>query len=146
MSKTDPFLGTWKLDVGKSKFSPVWLAVMKATPPKEETVVFREVGTDEVEASISVVQTDGKLMAVKSTFPRQGGVVKVQQGPLPEGMTIVSTRIDQNNSYGTYMLNGKQVFVNQNAISENGKTMQLTTKGMDAQGKPFKQLVVFAKQ
>jgi hypothetical protein len=146
MSNTDPFLGTWKLDVGKSKFSPVWQAMMKTAPPKEETSVIREVGADEFEMTITGILTDGKPLAVKATFPRQGGAVKLQQGPFPEGMAIVSTRIDSNNGYATYLLNGKQVFVAQNVISENGKTMQVTTRGMDAQGKPFEQLLVLAKQ
>jgi hypothetical protein len=146
MSNTNPAVGTWKLDVGKSNFSPVFLALMHATPPKEETILIREVGTDEFELTVTGVQTDGKPIAAKSTAPRQGGAVKIQQGPFPEGMAIVSTRIDPNNGYATYMMNGKQIFVAQTAISENGKTMQVTTGGMDAQGKPFEQLLVFAKQ
>ena len=146
MSNIDPYLGTWKLDVAKSKFSPVLQAFMKMAPPKEERAVFRELGTDELELTITGTLTDGKPIAVKSTAPRQGGVAKIQQSPLPEGMTIVSTKIDPNNSYATYMLNGKQVFVGQSVISKNGKEMRITTRGMDAQGKPFEQLAVFAKQ
>ena len=146
MPTIDLRVGTWKLNVAKSKFSPVWLAAMNVAPPKEETVVVRELGTDEVELTITGAQTDGKPIAVKETFPRQGGIVKIQQGALPDGMTIVSTRIDPNNSYATFMLNGKQVFVSQGVISKNGKSMQVTTQGTDAQGKPFEQLLVFVKQ
>jgi hypothetical protein len=146
MSNIDPFLGTWKLDVAKSKFSPAWLAIMKATPPKEETLVFREVGTDELELTIAGTQTDGKPIAGKTMWPRQGGAVKIQQSPLPEGSTIVSTRIDPNNSFATYMMNGKQIFVGQTVVSENGNMMRTTFKGTDAQGKPFEQLAVFVKQ
>jgi hypothetical protein len=122
------------------------MAFMKMTPPKEETLVLREVGTEEIQLSITGTQTDGKPIAVKSTSPRQGGATKIQEGPLPEGMTIVSTRIDPNNSYATYMMNGKQVFVSQNAVSKNGKSMRVTMRGTDAQGKPFEQLAVFVKQ
>ncbi len=146
MSNIDPILGTWKLDVSKSKFSPVWQAIMKTAPPKEETSIIREVGTDEFELTIKGTLTDGKPLAVKATIPRQGGISKMQEGPFPEGMTIVSTRIDPNNSYATYLLNGKQVFVAQNVISKDGKAMTVTTKGIDAQGKPFEQLLMFAKQ
>ena len=146
MSTIDPRLGTWKLDVAKSRFSAAWLAVMKQAAPKETTVLFRELGTDEFEMTITGALTDGKPIAVKNTFPRQGGAVKIQEGALPGGMTVVSTRIDPNNSYATYMLNGKQVFVGQSVISKNGNSMRITTRGMDAQGKPFEQLAVFAKQ
>ena len=54
--------------------------------------------------------------------------------------------IDPNNSYGTYMLNGKQIFVGQSVVSKDGKTMRLTAKGTDPQGKPFEQVTVFDKQ
>ena len=146
MSNIDPRLGTWKLNVAKSKFSPAYLAALKMAPPKEETVVFRELGADEIELTITGVQTDGKPITGKSTSPRQGGAVKLQQSPLPEGMTIVSTRIDPNNSLATYMVNGKQFLVAQSVISKNGKSMHITFRGTDASGKPFEQLAAFLKQ
>jgi hypothetical protein len=146
MANVDPTVGTWKLNVAKSKFSPVLLALLNQAPPKEETVVFRELGTDEFEATITGAQTDGKPIAVKSTSPRQGGAVKIQQGNLPDGMTLVVTRIDQNNSYLTFMLNGKQILVCQSVISKDGKKTTNTYKGLDPQGKPFEQVAVFDKQ
>ena len=146
MPTIDPRLGTWKLKAAKSKFSPAFYALMKLAPPKEQTIVFRELGVGELEMTITGTMTDGKLITSKGTFPRQGGAVKIQQSPLPEGMTIVTTRIDPNNSVVTYMLNGKQVFVSQGVISKNGKTMRNTFKGTDPQGKPFEQLAVYDKQ
>ncbi len=146
MQTIDPRLGTWKLNVARSKFSPAWLAAMKVVPPKEETLVLRETGADELELAISGTQTDGKPIAVKSISPRQGGTAKILEGIFPEGFTIVSTVVDPHNYYATYMLNGKQVFVGQSVISKNGRAMKVTTKGKDAQGKSFEQLLVFAKQ
>lgn len=146
MSNIDPRLGTWKLNIAKSKFSPAYLALMKQAPPKEGTVVLRELGTDELELAMTGTQADGKPIAIKSISPRQGGAVKIQQSPLPEGTTIVLTRIDPNDSFATYMLNGRQVFVGQSVISKDGKTMRNTAKGTDAQGKPFEHVTVFNKQ
>jgi len=143
---TDPRLGTWKLNVAKSKFSPAFYALMNLAPPKEQTVALRELGVDELEMTITGTLTDGKAITSKSTFPRQGGAVKIQQSPLPEGMTIVSTRLDPNASFATYMLNGKQVFVGQSVVSKDGKTMRLTVKGTDPQGKPFEQVTVLDKR
>jgi hypothetical protein len=146
MANTDPFLGTWKLNAAKSKFSPAFYALMKQAPPKEQTVVIRELGTDELEVTMTGTQTDGKPIATKSTSPRQGGALKIQQGNFPEGMTIVSTRIDPNTSYLTFMLNGKQVFVAESVVSKNGKTFQNTAKGTDPQGKPVESTGVYDKQ
>jgi hypothetical protein len=146
MPTIDPRLGTWKLNVAKSKFSPAFYALMNQAPPKEQTMVFRELGTDELEVTITGVQTDGKPIATKSTSPRQGGALKIQQGNFPEGMTIVSTKVDPNTSYLTVMLNGKQILVSQGVVSKNGKTMRNTAKGTDAQGKPIEQVTVLDKQ
>jgi hypothetical protein len=146
MSNIDPRVGAWKLNVGKSKFSPALLALMKVTPPKDETMVYRELSPDEFEMTITGTQTDGKPIAGKSTLPRQGGVVKIQQGPFPEAVTVVATRIDSNNSYLTYMLNGKQFLLGQSVVSKNGKQMTTTIKGADPQGKPFEYVAVFDKQ
>jgi len=146
MSNIDPRIGTWKLNVAKSKFSPVFSAIMKQTAPKEMVEVIRELGADEYELTITGAQTDGRPIAIKTTSPRQGGAVKVQQGDLPGGMTMVSTRIDSNNSYLTFMLNGKQIFVGQSIVSKNGKSMTTTIKGTGPQGKPFEQVGVFDKQ
>jgi len=42
----DPLIGTWKLNVAKSKFSADFLAFEKAVAPKESTLVIRELNTD----------------------------------------------------------------------------------------------------
>ena len=146
LMSTDPRLGTWKLNVAKSKLSPALYALLKQAPPKELTITFRELGTEDLEVTMTGTQTDGKPIANKSIAPRQGGALKIQQGAFPEGMTIVSTRIDPNTSYLTFMLNGKQVFVAKSAASKNGKTIQNTTKGTDPQGKPFESVEVYDKQ
>jgi hypothetical protein len=146
MPKMNPLIGTWKLNVAKSKSSPVLLAFMKQAPPKEETIVYRELGTDEYEVTMTGARTDGKPIAVKGTVPRQGGAVKIQQGDLPEGMSVVATMIDPNKSFTTFMLNGKQIFVGQGIVSKNGKTMRITDKGTDPQGKPFEQILIFDRQ
>ena len=146
MANVNPRIGTWKLDVAKSKFSPFFLTLMKQTPPKEQTIVYRELGTNEFEMTMTGTQADGKPIAIKTTSPQQGGAVKIMQGALPEGMTLVATKIDPSNSYLTAMLNGKQVFVGQSVVSKDGKTMRNTAKGIDPQGKPFESLSVFVKQ
>ncbi len=72
--------------------------------------------------------------------------MKIQQGPYPESVTLVATRIDSNNSYLTYMLNGKQFLLGQSVVSKNGKQMTTTIKGADPQGKTFEYVAVFDKQ
>jgi hypothetical protein len=145
MPQIDPRIGTWKLNVAKSKFSPAFSAVMQQPPPKEETIVYRALGIDEYEMTMTGVLTDGKPLAVKANVPRQGGTVKILQGELPPGLSVVATMLDSNNSYATFMMNGRQLFLGQSIVSKNGKTMRVTDTGTDAQGKPFEHLLVFDK-
>jgi hypothetical protein len=145
MPNIDPRIGIWKLNVAKSKFSPALLAIMQQAPPKEETMVYRELGTDEYEMTMTGVLTDGKPINVKGIVPRQGGTVTILQGNLPPGFSVVATKIDPSNSYATFMVNGKQLFLGQSIVSKNGKTMRVTDTGTDARGTPFEHLLVFDK-
>jgi hypothetical protein len=123
----DPSVGTWKLNVAKSKFSPAYLALSKSTAPKEETLVFREVG-DQIELTVTGTRTDGSTISSKSTRPRQGGDIKYQQGG-PEGISSVLTVLDPGNWYATSLQDGKQIQMGHGVISKDGKTITVTYKG-----------------
>jgi hypothetical protein len=103
MAKPDPIIGKWKLNIAKSKFTHV-------AAPKELTGVIREIDPEHIEIAFTGTQTDGSPISSKYTEPKQGGTVKRQGLPaLPKGMTIVSIRINPNEAYAMFMLNGKQV-------------------------------------
>jgi hypothetical protein len=137
----DPSVGTWKLNIAKSKFAPG----QKATP-KEGTVVVRELPTQEFELTLARSMTDGSKTSQKMTWPKQGGTLQSQGGALPEGTSVVVTMIAPGEWYTTYLQKGKQVQLIHSVISKDGKAMHLTTKGTDAQGKPTETSVVFDKQ
>jgi hypothetical protein len=101
--------------------------------------VYREVDTDLMEFS------DGSPTSDKWTWPRQGGTAR-RQPQLSEGMFYVETLIEPGHWYVTVMQNGKQIGIIHKTISNDGKTMRQTLKGVDPQGKPFEQLQVFHKQ
>ena len=126
----DPSVGTWKLNVAKSKFAPD----QKVTP-KEGTVVVRELVAGEFELTLTRTMTDGSQTAIKLTWPLTGGVLKSQAAE-PDGRSAVTTMIAPGEWYTTYLQKGKQVQLIHSVISKDGKTMHLTTTGMDAQGKP----------
>lgn len=136
----DPAVGTWKLNVVKSKFAPSTQA-----SPKVQTLVIREVG-EQSETTITGARTDGSPISSKFTFPLQGGAVKYQQGGFAEGVSGIGTRIDANTVLFTTIQNGKQIEMEQCAVSKDGKTMNCTAKGTDAKGKPFESLTVYDKQ
>jgi len=134
----DPSVGTWKLNIAKSKMPPSAQA-----PVKEETQVTREVG-DQYEITFTGTRTDGSTFSLKFSCPQKGGVVKYENAP--EGQMSVTTMISPSEWYGTSLSGGKQVAFGHYVISKDGKTMTRTGKGTDDKGKPYESLAVWEKQ
>jgi hypothetical protein len=134
----DPAIGTWKLNVAKSKLIP-----NKATE-KEETTVIRAIG-DQLEIATTGTRTDGSTYSQKYTFPQQGGITK-QEGGNATAMTLVATRIDAYHWDWTFLNKDRQAMVMQSVYTEDGKTLTNTFKVTSAQGKPMDFVYFFDKQ
>ena len=134
----DPIIGTWKLNIVKSTFSPVALALQGQKSPKETTEVYREEG-DLIEMS------DGLPNSDKWTWSRQGGVAN-RKPPVGQGLLYIETLIEPGHWIATILMNGKQVAIYHKVIDKDGKTMRQTFKGVDPDGKPFEQIQVYDKQ
>ncbi len=119
----DPIIGTWKLDVGSSKFV--------LPPPKEQTEVYRETDSGEIEVVLTRVQSDGTSTSITLTWPSSGGAVHDPDGQLPKGETLVETLLAPGEWFVTYMRNGKQYLTMHKLINPDGKTMLQTIKGLD---------------
>jgi len=135
----DPIVGTWKVNLAKSKPAPGQQATVK-----EMTVVTREVGAD-LETTFDGISADGSPFSMKFTNPQQGGVLKSGQAAT-EGTFVVITVIRPGEMYGTSVQNGKQVEVTHTVVSKDGKTMSRTSRAIDAQGKINESLMIFDKQ
>jgi|WetSurMetagenome_2_1015567.scaffolds.fasta_scaffold552415_2 hypothetical protein len=72
----DPAVGTWKLNIEKSKIPP-------PTAPKELTVVIREPG-DQMEVTETGTQTDGSPLSQKGTSLKQGGALRCSKALCPK--------------------------------------------------------------
>src|SRR5208283_5341952 len=120
----DPSVGTWKLNLAKSKIPP---SPTGQAAPKEETLVVRELG-DQIDATITGTRTDGSPISSKSTYAQQGGVLK-RQPALPEGFSAIETLVDPSNWYLVILQNGNQVEMFHEVVSKDGKTMRETIKG-----------------
>jgi hypothetical protein len=119
----DPMAGTWILNVAKSTIPP------GPTAPKELTLVIRTLG-DQVEFAQTGTQTDGLPIFINNTNPKQGGVIKPQQGSLPAGLIAVQTVLDAYNGFATILMDGKQIQVKHMVVSKDGKTMTIASKGI----------------
>ena len=134
----DNSLGTWKLDVAKSKYAP-------APMPVKALNVTREASDDGVKVSITGEQADGTPIQASYTAKYDGKEVQVT-GNAPYD-TIAIKQVNPNTltderkkTGGSYKATGRTV------VSNGGKTMTTTTKGTNADGKEFTQILVFDKQ
>jgi hypothetical protein len=131
----DPFVGTWKLDPAKSKYTA-------GSAPKDVTIVIEEQG-DGYQVAATGAYADGSPISVKYTIPKAGGTGTAQEGPF-DGVTSkrISARVREN----TYTKNGKETVSRRVVVSRDGKTLTNTVKGTDPQGKPLAGVDVFNKQ
>lgn len=129
-----PGLGTWKLNVAKSKYSP-------APAPKSATVTFSAAGQG-VKAVIDGVGPDGSKTHWEYTANFDGKPYPVTGNP--DGDMVVAKRV--NASIETsYTLKGKPTTVNTRVVSADGKTLTVTTKGTNGRGQTVNHVQVFEK-
>jgi len=108
--------------------------------PKEWTEIYREIAGNQIELT-STEEPAGKFV-----WPRQGGVVTVEEGA-PLWATHIEILIEPGNWYVTLLRDGEQVMVMHKTFSKDGKTMQQTRTIRDPQGKFIEiAILVFDKQ
>jgi hypothetical protein len=134
----DPLIGTWILNIDRSKFPPNFPSI-----PKEQTETYRELSNDQIELTYQNVEKDGSSTLLVETYPIQGGMAKVQKGDSP--YSFVQTRIGQDEWLVTYLRDGKQVGTRHKNISKDGNTLSQTISFND-EGMKFELLLVFDKQ
>ena len=135
----DNSLGTWQLNVEKSKFSPPPLALKSLN-------VVREAADGGVKATITGERTDGTPVNASFTAKYDGTTSTLAGTGTPYDTIAIkqvnaNTFTDERKKTGTpYHSTGHTV------ISKDGKTMTVTVKGTDATGKPLMTTLVFEKQ
>ena len=134
----DPFVGTWKLNVAKSKFA-------KGREVKESTVIIVRQG-DNAMVTVNGIDGAGKAISVKYTVPAAGGTENFAEGGPPAGMTVVANRVDDRTVDSTSTMNGKQVGTSHAVVSANGKTLTVTQNGVDEKGKAYTSMSVYNRQ
>jgi hypothetical protein len=125
-----PFVGTWKLNVAKSKFNP-------GPPMKSQTVTIGQDG----KISIEGVASDGTTTENWSYMYSDN-----QETPITgmDNSSVVEKR-NGNVVEHKWKLNGAQ-YTGKGVISKNGKVMTYTMDGTDAQGRHEHNVMVYDKQ
>src|SRR5262245_13863068 len=135
-AQTDPIIGTWKLNLAKSKYNP-------GPPPKSQTLTYEAAGQG-VKVTNKIMGAEGKPIDIQFTANYDGKDYPVTGNP--DWDTIAFKRIDAYKVEVTRKKAGKVVSTNTRVVSNDGKTMTITEKGVNAKGENFNNTLVFEKQ
>jgi len=133
----DPNLGTWRVDLAKSKYNPADLA------PKSVTVRSSAVGKG-LNVVVDVVDFTGKPLHYEYTVMYDGRDVPVKGDPGRD--TTAMKRIDDLTFEQTNKKDGKTTTVSRYAYTRDGKSRTQTTTGMNPQGQKINNTVVWIRQ
>ncbi len=133
---SDPRVGTWKLDVAKSKYSP--------GPAPQSLMLKIEASGQGEKVTADFVNADGTRGTTQYTANFDG-----KDYPLTGSQnadTVSLKRIDARTTERTDKKGGKVVLTFPRVVSQDGKTMTVTIKGTNAQGQAVNNVEVFEKQ
>ena len=133
----DPLLGTWKLNLSKSKYNP-------GPPPRGRVLKVEPAGSNGFKLINDGVLANGEKTHVEETFIQDGKDHPLHDSPNADAQ--VNKQID---AYTTETINkkgGKTVQVLRRVVSKDGRTMTITIKGTTASGAPLDDVRVFDKQ
>jgi hypothetical protein len=138
LAQTDPFIGTWKLNVKKSKFVP-------GPPMKNET---RIVSPGPLGMDISVKRVNGDSSKEEFEYTSNlDGKSYPMTGQGPYGANSIAANLTTPYKIqSTFSKDNNVVATATSLVSNGGKVLTITTKGSDANGKPFSSIAVYDKQ
>jgi hypothetical protein len=137
----DPQLGTWKLDLARSKF-------VTGTPPRSSIATVKPYGKDGADLTVDQVTAGGDKFQIHYSAEYDGKPnPRTETGPgAIAGQTVTLKRTDPRTVERIVYLAGKPVGSEHWVISADGKTRTVTQFGTDAKGKPIDNLQVYVRQ
>lgn len=135
-AENDPLVGTWKLNLSKSKYDP-------GPPPQSLVHKYESTGKDSYKNTRDGIDANGKPIHMELDLVFDGKEHPVNR---PRADAIMDRRIDAYNLEGMSMKEGRLITVIMRSVSKDGSTLTFKQMGTDAQGRPFSTLEVFDKQ
>jgi hypothetical protein len=129
-------LGTWTLNLEKSKFSP-------GPGPKSQTRTYAQ-SADGISLTVTGVAADGSAISTQSTFKYDGKDYPITGSSDYDTLTF-------KHAHGTSVTSlqkkdGKVVGSTVRSISAHGKVLTLSSKGKGADGASYHNVAVYDKQ
>jgi hypothetical protein len=128
----DPLIGTWKLDVAKSKGVKSGSTIIEAVE-------------NGIKLTVDLVTADGSASHWAFTAKYDGKDYPVT-GNSPYGNTASVTRVDAKTIRITSKQDGKVTTTSTIGVADDGKTRTTTIKGTDIKGQPVDVVSFYVKQ
>jgi hypothetical protein len=132
----EPAIGTWTLNLAKSKFTP-------GPAPKGQTRTYAE-SAQGVLLTIKTSAADGKETTATLTFKDDGKPYPVTGNP--DFDTVSVTRVDALTVHSKQMKAGAVVGTGIRTVSKDGKTLTFSQKGAHANGVKYDDVSVYDRQ
>ena len=136
LAQSDPQVGVWKLNVAKSTSSPL-------PAPKSATTTIEAVGTG-AKVVVDQVAADGTKRHWEFTADYDGKDSPVTGNPDVD--TVARTRTNPTTVQTISKKGGKVIDHSDVAVSSDGKTRTVTTKGVNASGQQVNNVGCYEKQ
>ena len=135
LSAADPAIGTWKLNVAISRYTP-------GPPPKSATITYEETA-DGIKRKGESLDAEGKATSFEYTAKYDGKEYPVTGSDLYDTITI--KRINDQTAESNLKRSGKVVSNARRVVSKDGKVMTLTITGTNPQGEKMHNVAVYDK-
>jgi hypothetical protein len=132
----DPVVGTWKLNLAKSTFSP-------GPAPKSQTRTYAE-SPQGITLTIKTTAADGKESTSTLTFKDDGKPYPASGNPDFEMVSV--TRVDASTVHSTQTKAGAAVGTGVRTVSKDGKMLTFKQKGTHADGGKYDDVSVYDRQ
>jgi hypothetical protein len=138
----NPFVGTWKTNLEKSKYTP------GPAPTKPGTVTIAPQGDNGIKVSVENVTANGEKTTINYSANFDGKEVPfVQTGPgAISGQTVSLKRIDSHTAERVTFLNGKKLVTERWVVSKDGKIRTSTQTGAGPHGEAIHNVIVSERQ
>jgi len=135
-AQSDPRVGTWILNVAKSKYSP-------GPPPTKETRTYTKQG-ETLSVSVESVDQQGHQVNLKYAAVENGKDYPLTG--LATGNSIAMTRLNDHDFKADTKKDGKIIGTTQGEISKDGKAMILVFRSTSPSGQPITNVALYEKK
>jgi hypothetical protein len=135
-AQSDPLLGTWQLNLTKSKYSP-------GPPPRSNTTNIQAEGQG-IKVTITGTAANGNPINIAITRVFDGIAHPVTGNPNFDA--VATMRVDAYAFITSRTKAGKLVQTDTDVVSQDGKMWTFTSMGTDANGRLVNNIAVYDKQ